>query len=142
MTKQENGKDFGGLFGSQLENFFPLGGTSVEKAMNESLGACKDGMAAWQDEMKRFTEQRMEVAKDAFDQLREAKSPMDAVKVQNKYLTDAASAYLEEMRALGDIWRKMTNDNIEAMSEIAPDEAAKQTAKKAPTQAKQQAAAE
>ena len=138
VTKQENGKDFGGIFGGQMEAFFPMANGSLEKAMNESLGACKEGLTAWQDEMKRFTEQRMEVAKDAFDQLREAKSPMDAVKVQNKYLTDAASAYLEEMRALGDIWRKMTNDNIEAMTEITPAEAAK----KAPAPAKQQAAAE
>ena len=142
MTKQENGKDFGGLFGGQLESFFPVASESVEKAMNESLGACKEGFTAWQDEMKRFSEQRMEVAKNAFDQLREAKSPTDAVKVQNKYLTDAAAAYFDEMRTLGEIWRKMATSNIEAMSEMTPVEAAKETAKKTAAAAKQQAAAE
>ncbi|MAB15058.1 MAG: hypothetical protein CMI59_14275 [Parvibaculum sp.] len=142
VTKQDNGKDFGGIFGGQLENIFPVGIVSVEKAMNETLGACKDGITAWQDEMKRFTEQRMEVAKDAFDQLREAKSPTDAVKVQNKYLTDAATAYLEEMRTLGEIWQKMANDNLEALTEMTPTEDAKDSSKKASAAAGQQAAAE
>ena len=142
MSKQENGKDFGGIFGGQLEALFPMANGSLEKAMNESLGACKEGFTAWQDEMKRFTEQRMEVAKDAFEQLREAKSPVDAVKVQNKYLTDAASAYFDEMRTLGDIWQKVANSNIAALSEAAPSEVAKEAAKKATAPAKQQAAAE
>ena len=139
MTKQENGKDFGGIFGGQLDSFFPAANGSFEKAMNESLGACKECLTAWQDEMKRFTEQRMEVAKDTFEQFREAKSPVDAVKVQNKYLTEAATAYLEEMRTLGEIWRKMASGNIEALSEMTPAHAAKTTAKKATAASKQAA---
>ena len=65
-------------------------------AMSRGLAACSKGMKAWEEEIIRFSKERMDENSETFDALSTMKSPVDLMDMQRDWFHTASRAYIDE----------------------------------------------
>lgn len=87
-------------------------------AASRCLAACSKGMKAWEEEVIRFSKERMDENAETFDSLSTLKSPLDLVEVQREWFHTASRAYIDE----GSHLMKVITETTENLwSSVAPD---------------------
>ncbi|NIJ41496.1 hypothetical protein FHS78_001786 [Parvibaculum indicum] len=65
-------------------------------ATSRCLAACSKGVKAWEEEVIRFSKERMDENAETFDTLSTLKSPLDLASMQREWFHTASRAYIDE----------------------------------------------
>lgn len=79
---------------------FKIAAEESAKLLDQTRGATVDGITAFSRELTDFLEKYTEASSDGLKALLAAKSPVEAMEVENRYLMDAASLYVAHLQRL------------------------------------------
>ena len=65
-------------------------------ATSRCLAACSKGVKAWEEEVIRFSKERMDENSETFDTLSTLKSPLDLAEMHREWFHTASRAYIDE----------------------------------------------
>lgn len=79
------------------------------------------GVAAFSEEMTRFTQARLREDTETWQVLAACRNPMDALECQRRYAEKAAEQYLAEAGKLSEIAVSVANENLTALQSEAAE---------------------